>query len=84
MALQIESQQAVDNIADIAAVDGVDCIQMGPLDLRSDMGLLRVPDDKRPSMLLRSVIHENFAIVFLTPHCVFKRLRIVQFRIWVW
>jgi 2-keto-3-deoxy-L-rhamnonate aldolase RhmA len=56
--LQIESQEAVDNIVDIAAVDGVDCIQMGPLDLRSDMGLLRVPDDKRPSMLLRSVIHE--------------------------
>jgi len=51
--LQLESQQAVDNIAEIAAVDGVDCIQMGPLDLRSDMGLLRVPDDKRPSMLLR-------------------------------
>jgi len=52
---QLESQQAVDNIAEIAAVDGVDCIQMGPLDLRSDMGLLRVPDDKRPSMLLREV-----------------------------
>lgn len=50
---QLESQQAVENIIEIAAVDGVDCIQMGPLDLRSDMGLLRVPDDKRPSMLLR-------------------------------
>lgn len=51
--MQLESQQAVENIVEIAAVDGVDCIQMGPLDLRSDMGLLRVPDDKRPSMLLR-------------------------------
>lgn len=62
--MQIESQQAVDNIVDIAAVDGVDCIQMGPLDLRSDMGLLRVPDDKSPSMLLRSVVHESLRLFF--------------------
>lgn len=50
---QIETQQAVDNIKDIAAVDGVDCIQMGPLDLRSDLGLLRIPEDKSSTALLR-------------------------------
>lgn len=53
--LQIETQQAVDNIKDIAAVDGVDCIQMGPLDLRSDLGLLRIPEDKSSTALLRSL-----------------------------
>ena len=51
--MQLESQQAVDNIVDIAAVEGVDCIQMGPMDLRSDLGLLRDLDNKRPTALLR-------------------------------
>ena len=50
---QVESQEAINNITQIAAVDGVDCIQMGPRDLRSDMGLLRVPNDKSPVEVLR-------------------------------
>jgi 2-keto-3-deoxy-L-rhamnonate aldolase RhmA len=49
----MESQEAAKNIAEIAAVEGVDCIQMGPLDLRSDMGLLRMPNDERPTEMLR-------------------------------
>lgn len=49
----MESQEAAKNIAEIAAVDGVDCIQMGPLDLRSDMGLLQMPNDERPTEILR-------------------------------
>jgi len=51
---QMESQEAAKNIAEIAAVEGVDCIQMGPLDLRSDMGLLRMPNDERPTEMLRN------------------------------
>ena len=49
----MESQEAAKNVAEIAAVEGVDCIQMGPLDLRSDMGLLRMPNDERPTEMLR-------------------------------
>ena len=49
----MESVEAVNNIAEIAAIEGVDYIQTGPCDLRSDMGLLRVPQDKRPIELLR-------------------------------
>jgi 2-keto-3-deoxy-L-rhamnonate aldolase RhmA len=50
---QVESVEAVKNIPEIAAVEGVDCIQMGPLDLRADMGLLGFPTDSSPSNLLR-------------------------------
>ena len=49
----MESQEAAKNIAEIAAVEGVDCMQMGPLNLSSDMGLLRVPNDERPTEMLR-------------------------------
>jgi 2-keto-3-deoxy-L-rhamnonate aldolase RhmA len=36
----MESQEAANNIVEIAVVEGIDCIQMGPLDLRFDTGLL--------------------------------------------
>lgn len=52
----MESMEAVQNIAEIAAVDGVDCIQRGPPDLRSDMGLLLAPHDKRLIELLRYLL----------------------------
>lgn len=51
----MESVEAVNNVAEIAAVEGVDCIQTGPRDLRSDMGLLQAPQDKRPVQLLKHV-----------------------------
>jgi len=38
--LQIESPQAVDAIPEIATVDGVDCIFIGPNDLAASMGFL--------------------------------------------
>ncbi|NYT77703.1 2-dehydro-3-deoxyglucarate aldolase [Alcaligenaceae bacterium] len=38
--VQIETQQAVDNIDAIAAVDGVDCLFVGPSDLAAGMGHL--------------------------------------------
>jgi 4-hydroxy-2-oxoheptanedioate aldolase len=36
--VQAESRAAVENLADIAAVDGVDCVFFGPADLAADMG----------------------------------------------
>lgn len=36
--VQLESQQAVENAADIAAVDGIDGVFVGPLDLSLSMG----------------------------------------------
>ena len=45
----MELQEAIKNIIEITVVEGVNCIQMGPLDLRSDIGLLWMPDDGRPT-----------------------------------
>ncbi|GAB4857662.1 hypothetical protein Ancab_015568 [Ancistrocladus abbreviatus] len=44
---QVESEEAVEKIEEIAAVDGVDCIQMGPLDLSASMGYLWDPGNKK-------------------------------------
>lgn len=38
--VQIESVQAVENVAEILAVDGVDAVFLGPADLAASMGLL--------------------------------------------
>jgi 4-hydroxy-2-oxoheptanedioate aldolase len=48
--VQIETVQAVDAIAEIAAVDGVDCIFVGPNDLAASMGFLgkaRAPEVRK-------------------------------------
>uniref|UniRef100_A0A0C9RNG6 TSA: Wollemia nobilis Ref_Wollemi_Transcript_8391_1977 transcribed RNA sequence n=1 Tax=Wollemia nobilis TaxID=56998 RepID=A0A0C9RNG6_9CONI len=37
---QVESEEAVKKIEEIASVEGVDCIQMGPTDLGASMGFL--------------------------------------------
>ncbi|EPS65558.1 hypothetical protein M569_09219, partial [Genlisea aurea] len=44
---QVESEEAVENVDEIAAVDGVDCVQMGPLDLSASMGFLWDPGHKK-------------------------------------
>lgn len=36
--VQAETRQALDNLAEIAAVDGVDCVLFGPADLAADLG----------------------------------------------
>jgi 4-hydroxy-2-oxoheptanedioate aldolase len=41
--LQVESLKAVEAIDDIASVDGVDCVFIGPADLSADMGFLGNP-----------------------------------------
>ena len=40
LTVQVESAEAVENAAEIAAVDGVDAIFIGPSDLAASMGLL--------------------------------------------
>jgi 2-dehydro-3-deoxyglucarate aldolase/4-hydroxy-2-oxoheptanedioate aldolase len=45
--VQIESEEAVGNAADIAAVDGIDGVFVGPVDLSTSMGLLGAWDDDR-------------------------------------
>ncbi|OIT04035.1 PREDICTED: uncharacterized protein LOC109224875 [Nicotiana attenuata] len=44
---QVECTDGVKNIKDIAAVEGVDCIQMGPLDLSASLGYLWDPGHKK-------------------------------------
>ncbi|KAL2610705.1 hypothetical protein R1flu_029278 [Riccia fluitans] len=51
---QIETEGAVNRIPEILEVDGVDCIQMGPRDMRASIGLLRNPNDLRPLDLLKT------------------------------
>ncbi|PKA66320.1 hypothetical protein AXF42_Ash007017 [Apostasia shenzhenica] len=50
---QIESAGAVTEIEAIAAVDGVDCLQMGPLDLSASMGYLWDPGNRKVRAVLR-------------------------------
>ncbi|XP_051149585.1 uncharacterized protein LOC127264184 [Andrographis paniculata] len=50
---QVESEEAVEKIDEISAVDGVDCVQMGPLDLSGSMGYLWDPGHKKVKEVLR-------------------------------
>ncbi|GLT35742.1 hypothetical protein SLA2020_101690 [Shorea laevis] len=50
---QVESVEAVKNVEEIAAVDGVDCVQMGPLDLSGSMGYLWDPGHKKVREMMR-------------------------------
>ncbi|KAL2516650.1 Phosphoenolpyruvate carboxylase family protein [Abeliophyllum distichum] len=51
---QVESEEGVKKIDEISAVDGVDCIQMGPLDLSASMGYLWDPGNKKVKEVMRS------------------------------
>ncbi|CAA2956531.1 2-keto-3-deoxy-L-rhamnonate aldolase-like [Olea europaea subsp. europaea] len=49
---QVESMEGLRNVKEIASVDGVDCIQIGPLDLSASMGQLLDPvNEKVKSMM---------------------------------
>lgn len=50
---QVESDEGVKKVEDIAAVDGVDCIQMGPLDLSASMGYLWDPGNRKVREMMR-------------------------------
>lgn len=51
---QVESEEGVKKIEEIAEVEGVDCIQMGPLDLSASMGYLWDPGHKKVREVLRT------------------------------
>lgn len=52
---QVESEDAVEKAEEIAAVEGVDCIQMGPLDLSASMGYLWDPGNKKVREMMRRI-----------------------------
>ncbi|KAL3499080.1 hypothetical protein ACH5RR_041812 [Cinchona calisaya] len=51
---QVECEEGVKKIKEIAAVEGVDCIQMGPLDLSASFGYLWDPGHKKVKEVMRS------------------------------
>ncbi|CAO2819324.1 unnamed protein product [Amaranthus hypochondriacus] len=55
---QVECEDAIEKIEKIAAVDGVDCIQMGPLDLSASMGYLWDPGNKKVREKMRKAEKE--------------------------
>lgn len=54
--IQIESQEALSNVDDIAAVDGVDCVFIGPFDLAGSLGNCAQPDHKDTRAAIRSIM----------------------------
>ena len=45
--------EAVKNVKDIAAVEGVDCVMIGPMDLSVNMGWLREPVNEKVKEVMR-------------------------------
>lgn len=56
--LQLETRKAIDNLAEIAAVPGVDCIFVGPGDLSADMGHIARSDHADVQAVLASAAAE--------------------------
>ncbi|KAI4313752.1 hypothetical protein L6164_026707 [Bauhinia variegata] len=71
---QIESGEGVKKVDEIASVDGVDCIQMGPLDLSASLGYLWDPGNKKVKEAMRAaeqgVLNSGAAYLagFALPH----------------
>jgi 2-dehydro-3-deoxyglucarate aldolase len=55
VAMQIESRASVANIEAICAVDGVDCVFIGPSDLAAGYGYLGSPDHPEVQEAMRRV-----------------------------
>lgn len=51
---QIETEEGVKKAEEIAGVDGVDCVQMGPLDLSASLGYLWDPGNKKVREAMRA------------------------------
>ncbi|KAK4423123.1 4-hydroxy-2-oxovalerate aldolase [Sesamum alatum] len=78
---QVESEDGAKKIEEIASVDGVDCIQMGPLDLSASMGYLWDPGHKKVREVMRgaekAVLKGGGAYLsgFVMPHDGAEELR---------
>lgn len=78
---QVESEEGVKKIDEIRAVDGVDCIQMGPLDLSASMGYLWDPGNKKVREMMRAAEKavlkggEAYLSGFAMPHDGAEQLR---------
>ncbi|KAL0326714.1 UNVERIFIED_CONTAM: 4-hydroxy-2-oxovalerate aldolase [Sesamum angustifolium] len=78
---QVESEDGAKKIEEIANVDGVDCIQMGPLDLSASMGYLWDPGNKKVREVIRAaekgVLKGGGAYLsgFVMPHDGAEELR---------
>lgn len=59
---QVESLKGVENIEEIAHVDGVDCIQMGPLDLSASMGYLWDPGNRKVRAVIKDAERRVLAV----------------------
>ena len=60
--VQVETPEAVGNMEDIAAVDGVDAIFVGPSDLSASMGYLGQPEHQNVQDVLKSCADRLAAI----------------------
>ena len=59
--VQIETPQAVENVAEIAAVDGVDVVFVGPRDMSAALGKLNKMDDPELRALIAKVEQATLA-----------------------
>lgn len=55
--VQIENQQGIKNAADIAAVDGVDAVFVGPADLSANLGVFAEWENERLDEAIQQVIN---------------------------
>ncbi|KFK28964.1 hypothetical protein AALP_AA7G071400 [Arabis alpina] len=51
---QIESEEGVRNVKEIVAVEGMDCVMMGPRDLSASLGLLQDPANPKVKSAMRT------------------------------
>ncbi|OMO79844.1 hypothetical protein CCACVL1_13365 [Corchorus capsularis] len=51
---QVESEEAAKRAGDIAAVEGVDCVMIGPSDLSASMGYIRDPWNKKVKEIMEA------------------------------
>jgi 4-hydroxy-2-oxoheptanedioate aldolase len=59
--VQIETAEGQENAEEIAAVDGVDCVFVGPADLAADFGYLGKHTEEQPQLEMQKVIERAIA-----------------------
>ena len=69
MIVQIETKIGWDNVEQIAAVDGIDCLFVGPADLAADIGYLGKNAEAIPQAAIADVIARTVGLCSRHP-CV--------------